>query len=444
MDVNDLETFKLNALGGIDTITVNDLQNTDAKLVAIDLSTPLGAGDAQPDNVTVNATVGNDTINVALAGKAVSITGLGAQVTIAGAEFTNDTLFVNGLGGNDKITSTLAAAAIRVTLDGGAGNDTVTGGALSDQIFGNLDNDSVLGGAGNDTLSGGDGNDTLTGGKGDDQLLGELGDDRLVWNPGDGSDVVEGGDGFDTAEANGGNGADVFFVSDNGTRVRLQGATPVPFSLDIGTTERVVINGKGGNDSVLALGNLAALTLLTMDGGDGNDTLLGGNGTDTFIGGNGNDFVEGNQANDTAFLGAGNDVFQWDPGDGSDTVEGQAGMDTLLFNGNAVAEIFELSPNGGRLLFTRNVASVVQDVDDVETVKLNALGGNDSVIVNDLTSTDVKLVSIDLGVAGAVDSALDGVTVNGSNGNNTVGLTLAGGAVTITGLSEKVAIAHAD
>ena len=60
------------------------------------------------------------------------------------------------------------------------------------------------------------------------------------------------------------------------------------------------------------------------------------------LGGDGNDFIDGQQGNDVAFLGAGNDVFQWDPGDGSDTVEGQAGTDTMLFNGSAGDEIFEV------------------------------------------------------------------------------------------------------
>ena len=79
----------------------------------------------------------------------------------------------------------------------------------------------------------------------------------------------------------------------------------------------------GGDDTFSATGNLAALINVTVDGGTGNDTILGSNGNDTLLGGDGNDFIDGKQGNDTAFLGAGDDVFQWDPGDGSDVIEGQ-------------------------------------------------------------------------------------------------------------------------
>src|SRR5436309_14154010 len=41
--------------------------------------------------------------------------------------------------------------------------------------------------------------------------------------------------------------------------------------------------------------------------------------------------------NDLALLGAGDDVFVWNPGDGSDTVEGQDGLDSLQFNGANIA-----------------------------------------------------------------------------------------------------------
>src|SRR4029453_14303216 len=129
--------------------------------------------------------------------------------------------------------------------------------------------------------------------------------------------------------------------------------TPAPFSIDIGTSEKLVLNANGGVDNVSAPGNLAALIEIPVDGGTGNDTILGSNGIDLLRGGDGDDFVDGQQGNDVAFLGAGNDVFQWDPGDGSDTVEGQDGTDTMLFNGSAIGEVFEASANGARVRFTR-------------------------------------------------------------------------------------------
>ena len=112
--------------------------------------------------------------------------------------------------------------------------------------------------------------------------------------------------------------------------MRFDRLNPAPFAIDIGTSENLVLNANGGDDSFSATGNLAALITITVDGGTGNDTLLGSNGVDLLLGGDGDDFVDGQQGNDTAFLGAGNDVFQWDPGDGSDTVEGQDGSDTML------------------------------------------------------------------------------------------------------------------
>ena len=111
------------------------------------------------------------------------------------------------------------------------------------------------------------------------------------------------------------------------------------------------------------------------------------------LGGDGDDFIDGNRGNDTILLGAGNDTFQWDPGDGSDVVEGQAGTDTMVFNGANIAENISLSANGQRLLFTRDIANIVMDVDGVEQVNFNALGGADHVVVNNLTGTAVTQVN---------------------------------------------------
>src|SRR3954467_1603430 len=333
----------------------------------------------------------------------------GAVVIQGGTATVANTSLIQGfgLGGNDTITLNERNGALpRANLFGGDGNDTLIGGSGNDQLFGQAGNDTLLGKGGFDFLFGGDDNDTLTGGDADDQVFGESGDDRMIWNPGDDTDLNEGGDGVDTVEVNGGNGAETSTATANGTRVRFDRVIPAPFSIDIGTSEKLVVNMNGGDDSFSATGNLATLIAITVDGGAGNDRRLGGNGADKLLGGDGNDFVDGNQGSDTAFLGAGDDVFQWDPGDGSDTVEGQADTDTMLFNGSAIGEVLDASANGGRLRFTRNVGAIVMDTNDVEVVDARALGGVDQLTVNDTSGTDLTEVTDDLrSTAGGDDGA---------------------------------------
>ena len=233
----------------------------------------------------------------------------------------------------------------------------------------------------------------------------------------------------------------------NGARVRFDRLDPAPFAIDIGTSEKLVLNANGGNDSFSATGNLAALIGITVDGGAGNDTILGSNGVDLLLGGDENDFIDGQQGNDIAFLGAGDDVFQWDPGDGSDTVEGQDGTDTMLFNGSAGAEIFEASANGGRARFTRNLGTIVMDLDDLEAIDLNALGNTDTTIVNDLSGTGVAKIDIDqAGTLGgtAGDGQADAVVVNGTNGADIIDVFGAGTSVSVVGLAAQVNIANAE
>ena len=374
--------------------------------------------------------------NLLVNGGAVAITGGSPSVA------NTSLIQIFGLGGNDIITLDETNGALpRANLFGGAGNDTLTGGSGGDMLFGQGDNDILLGKGGFDFLFGGIGNDTLTGGDADDQVFGEGGDDRFIWNPGDDTDLYEGGAGIDTTEVNGGNGAEVFTLTANGTRTRFDRIDPAPFSLDMGTMEKIVVNMNGGNDSFSATGDLAALIGVTVDGGTGDDTILGSNGNDLLLGGDGQDFIDGQQGNDTAFLGAGNDVFQWDPGDGSDTVEGGDGADTLLFNGSNGGEAFALSANGGRGVLTRNLGTIVMDLNDVETVHVNALGSTDSFVVNDLSGTDITKVEIDL--AGTIGVA-DVVTAYATNGNNVISVVGAGTSVSVLGLAAQINVSNSE
>ena len=173
-----------------------------------------------------------------------------------------------------------------------------------------------------------------------------------------------------------------------------------------------MIIGAGGNDNLSLNETNGALPGAALFGGDGNDVLIGGSG---------DDFVDGGAGNDIVFLGAGDDTFQWNPGDGSDTVDGQGGSDTMVFNGSDAAENFDISANGNRVRFTRDVGNVTMDLDGVETIDLNALGGADIITVNDQSATDLSTVNLDLaGTAGIGDGQADSVIVNGTDGDDFV------------------------
>jgi Ca2+-binding RTX toxin-like protein len=229
MDTRGVERVDFNALGGADVVFVDDLTGTDVSSVNVDLG---GAtGDGQAGSVVVNGTDGNDTINVSGDASGVAVSGLAALVAIQHQE-PNDGLVVNGLGGNDAISAaTLAAQAITLTLDGGAGDDTIAGGQ------------------GIETLLGGDGNDSIDGNGGNDLALLGAGDDTFVWDPGDGSDTIEGEDGADTMLFNGANASEQVELSANGNRLkffRAQGNV----TMDTRGVERVDFNALGGADLV--------------------------------------------------------------------------------------------------------------------------------------------------------------------------------------------------
>jgi Ca2+-binding RTX toxin-like protein len=243
------------------------------------------------------------------------------------------------------------------------------------------------------------------------------------------------GDGAaDTVIVNGTVGNDHINVAGSGASVAVNG---LPAKVTITGAEALndslMVNGGAGDDVIIASGLDAGHIQLTLNGGTGNDTITGSQGDDTVIGG---------QGSDIAMLGAGDDTFIWNPGDGSDTVDGQTGNDTLLFNGANIAENINISANGSHALFTRDVASIAMDLNRMETIDFTALGGADTITVNDLTGTGVSKVNIDLGAqpGGAGDGSVDTVVINATNGSDTITLTNNNGVITVSGLGEDVTI----
>lgn len=110
---------------------------------------------------------------------------------------------LTGNGGDDYIDA--SQTDLRVSLNGGSGNDTLIGGSFDDWFDGGSGNDILWGGSGDDTMLGGPGNDSMSGGDDQDVVNGQAGEDSLTG--GDGNDYVYGGAGRDTVD--GGDGIDI-------------------------------------------------------------------------------------------------------------------------------------------------------------------------------------------------------------------------------------------
>lgn len=144
-------------------------------------------------------------------------------------------------------------------------------------------------------------------------------------------------------------------------------------------------------------------------------------------------------------MGAGNDTFVWNPGDDNDIIEGQAGIDTMVFNGSNAAENINIQANGGRVLFTRNIANVVMDLNDTETITFNALGGADTALINDLTGTDVTVVNANLAASGgAGDAAADNIIVQGTSGDDVALVVGDSSGTSVFGLATTINITGAE
>ncbi|HEX3453446.1 MAG TPA: hypothetical protein VHS03_02390 [Gaiellaceae bacterium] len=492
MNGTAIEQVDVRALGGADTLDVHDLSGSSLQKVNLDL----GAGDGAADKVNVDGTAKDDHVDITGdAASGVTVSGLPATVSIQHPE-TEDSLDVAGFGGNDSLSAlSLASQAIGLVLDGGAGNDTLVGGPDADTLLGGDGNDQIDGKRGNDTALMGNGDDTFTWdpGDGSDVVEGQAGNDTMQFN---GANVAEhvdlsangprlrffrdvanitmdtagveqvnfkalgGADAIavhdlsgtdvkkvnldlgaadgaaDSVSVDGTAGDDSVGIAGSGGNVSVTGlSASVGISNAEGANDSLTVNGEGGNDRVDASGLAAGTIGLTLNGLAGNDELIGSAGAD---------LINGGQGADIALMGAGDDTFVWNPGDGSDVIEGQAGNDTMQFNGANIAEHVDISANGPRLRFFRDVANITMDAAGVENVNFKALGGADAIAVHDLSGTGVKHVNLDLGVNGVGDGAADSVSVDGTDAADSVAVSGGGGNVLVDGLASDVSITGAE
>jgi hypothetical protein len=90
--------------------------------------------------------------------------------------------------------------------------------------------------------------------------------------------------------------------------------------------------------------------------------------------------------------------------------------------------------------FTRNIASIVMDLDGIEAASVNLRGGADILTADDLTGTDLATVAADLSLGGTGDASADVVVVNGTDLPDVVDVSKVGSEVVTSGLHTQTRI----
>ncbi|WP_420003967.1 Hint domain-containing protein [Arenibacterium sp. LLYu02] len=293
-----------------------------------------------PDFDTLNFWYMSQGVTVTATGdEAGTVTDGTSTATYTGIEGFYGSSYNDSLRGDDHGSGFYA--------DMGAGNDTVGGGA---------GNDTIYGGEGNDTIYGAAGNDYLVGGGGSNSINGASGNDTIVLTSTDGISSIYGGTETDTLILSGAGANVVWAPYTGGTGTVQFGGGPVHSFWEIEE-----VDGTAYNDTFDAS---AALSEVSVNAGDGNDSLTGSALNDTLNGGNGNDTIDGGDGDDVISGGAGDDLLSGGLGDDALTLG--TGADTVVFQdawGNDTIADFDMTDDGGGLTIDQLDVSDLTDAD---------------------------------------------------------------------------------
>lgn len=389
-----------NATGAVGiTASASDADGT-TNAVSYSLVGAGGATGLTIGNFTINPGTGVVTLTTAYDRETLDATG-NVTVTVRAASAdgsTADQSFAVAIGNVvENQTRTLTAGAdsfVAVsddnwTVDGLAGNDGITTLAGADTVRGNGGDDAIATGAGNDSITfsgtaggfddvdGGDGNDTvralaggtiiglrslarvetvtaagfanviiassaladvldfsavtLTGigridaGAGDDQITGSAAGDVIVGALGD--DILIGGGGNDSFQVgltagvdsyDGGSGTDVITATAKNTVIGISSLSGIE-QISNGNATNVSIAGSLLAD-VLDFSGTTLSQISRIDAGGGSDQITGSTADDIILGGADDDGLAGGPGRDTLTGGA-----------GADTLTGSAGADRFAY-----------------------------------------------------------------------------------------------------------------
>jgi Ca2+-binding RTX toxin-like protein len=306
-------------------------------------------------------------------------------------EFADGTILDASVFGNIDVTGTSGSDSYyghdgADTLHGSSGSDVLSGGAGDDHIYGGSESDTLTGGAGNDTIFGGEGHDTFiyNYGDGSDTIIDESGsNDKLVFGAGIAIDEVA----YERV------GDDLLVRISDGSVITVE-----DFNVNYGDIETFVfadgqqVDASRFNDLTLNGGNGAN----TLEGSIGNDTINGFEGDDTLLGDDGNDQINAGNGDDTLFGGAGvdslnggsgSDTYHYAQGDGQDTILDTAGEDKILLSGDISLEDIDIELIG----------------QDLVVSFLNAAGENDRITISNWTNSLQRIEALELPDGKSID-----------------------------------------
>ena len=417
----------------------------------------------------------------------------------------SDRVIENASEGSDSVYATIGNYILGENIEhlelgtgiiaggGNGGDNTLLGNSLSNSISGGAGNDTIFGLVGRDTLDGGTGNDSLIGGEGNDLYFIDSIDDEAFEYAASGMDSIVvsvngytlsayveylqladdifSGSGNDFANilignsiANsffGGMGADTFIGGDGNDEYILDNFSDVVIELENEGSQDLVRTSASGQtlfanveameligNAISGFGNSISNTLTaniwlgsTLDGGEGDDTLIGGFGDDYFVIDSSGDSVEGGMGMDSVLANSDNYTLgggaEWLIFGSTTTFAfGNESFNTLI--GNALANTLDggddadsmVGGNGNDYYFVDHLSDVVIETaagGSFDTINIDVSGyivpENIEHIVTSNNVTSVTGNSAGNALVGnALDNTLDGGagedTLTGGDGND--------------------------
>ncbi|MBQ2611415.1 hypothetical protein IJF81_03380, partial [bacterium] len=314
---------------------------------------------------------------------------------------------IDGGAGND----TLTGSAWNDTIVGGAGNDTIYGGDGNDTIYGDENPTTILpdgyingsniiyGGEGNDTIYGGNGDDEITGGEGDDIIRGGNGNNTIIYNTNnDGSDTIYSSGGTDILQFNNLSSINDLTFARWGTNLIVKYSENGLITVDnyfLKNEEHDYDIDSGHSVKKVKIGNVETVikTYLEdeehperlaitgqglIEGSDTkNDYILGSNANDDLYGYGGNDTIDAGLGNNNIYLRSNSDEIT----SGHDKIKDGGGTDTIIFDNSVELEDLNFS--------------FVGEIEGKKDLKISY--GDNSVTIKDFQTGDYSVRYFEVG-----------------------------------------------